>query len=119
MYPQDNFLHQLLGQPTLYEDYIKRVIGLPGETVEVAGGKVLINGTALDEPYIAQPPNYTGKWVVPPDYLFVMGDNRNNSSDSHSWGYLPIKNVLGKAVLVYWPFTDWMVLHAPAALAAH
>jgi len=119
MYPREDFLRRLIGQPTLYEDYIKRVIGLPGDTVEVTGGKVLINGTPLDEPYIAQNPSYTGTWNVPQDYLFVLGDNRNNSSDSHSWGFLPIENVLGKAVLVYWPFTDWMILRTPAALAAH
>ncbi len=119
MYPREDFLRRLIGQPTLYEDYIKRVIGLPGETVEVTGGKVLINGIPLDEPYIAQELTYTGTWEVPQDYLFVLGDNRNNSSDSHSWGFLPIENVLGKAVLVYWPFTDWMILRTPAALAAH
>jgi signal peptidase I len=119
MYPREDFLRRLIGQPTLYEDYIKRVVGLPGETVEVTGGKVLINGIPLDEPYIAQDPTYTGTWEVPQDYLFVLGDNRNNSSDSHSWGFLPIENVLGKAVLVYWPFTDWMILRTPAALAAH
>jgi len=100
-------------------DFIKRVIGLPGETVEIAGGKVLINGNPLDEAYIAEAPDYTGRWQVPQGYLFVLGDNRNNSSDSHSWGFLPIGNVLGKAVLVYWPFSDWMVLQTPAALAAH
>jgi len=119
MYPPEDWLHSLLGQPSLYEDYIKRVIGLPGETVSVDGGKVYIDGVALDENYTAEPPNYTGTWQVPQGYLFVLGDNRNNSSDSHSWGYLPIGNVLGKAILVYWPFSDWTILHVPAALAAH
>ncbi len=119
MYPQESLLRRLIGQPGLYEDYIKRVIGLPGDTVEVADGKVYVNGTPLQEAYIADPPNYAGKWEVPQGSLFVLGDNRNNSSDSHSWGMVPIANVLGKAILVYWPFTDWMVIHPPSALAAH
>jgi signal peptidase I len=119
MYPQESFVRHLLGQPSFYEDYIKRIIGLPGDTVEVRDGLVYINGASLIENYIADPPAYTGSWQVPQGYLFVMGDNRNNSSDSHSWGYLPEENVLGKAVLVYWPFADWNVLQTPAALAAH
>jgi signal peptidase I len=122
MYPEADWLERLLGFPTLpgqYEDYIKRVIGLPGETVTIAGGVVKINGVPLVEPYIAEPPNYSGEWVVPEGLLFVLGDNRNSSSDSHSWSYLPIESVLGKAVLVYWPFSDWMVLSSDqAALAA-
>jgi len=119
MYPQENFLRRLLGQPSYYEDYIKRIIGLPGDTVEVNDGIVSINGVPLEETYIADPPAYSGSWRVPQGYLFVMGDNRNNSSDSHSWGYLPVENVLGKAILVYWPFADWNILHTPAAMAAH
>jgi signal peptidase I len=119
MYPREDFFRRLIGQPTLFEDYIKRVIGLPGDTVEISAGKILINGNPLEENYIAEAPEYTGRWEVPQGYLFVLGDNRNNSSDSHSWGFLPIENVLGKAVLVYWPFSDWMILHTPAALAAH
>ena len=119
MDPQESFLRRLLGQPSYYEDYIKRIIGLPGDTIEVKNEKVYINGLPLDESYIADAPAYTGNWEVPQGYLFVMGDNRNNSSDSHSWGYLPLENVLGKAILVYWPFADWTVLDTPAALAAH
>jgi signal peptidase I len=101
------------------EDLIKRVIGLPGEEVVVTDGRVYINGTALEEPYIASAPAYTSKWSIPEGYLFVLGDNRNDSADSHTWGILPLDNVVGKAVLVYWPITDWMILkHEQPVLAA-
>lgn len=85
------------------EDYIKRVIGLPGDRVTIRGGQVYINGEAIDEPYIAAPPAYDGEWVVPEDHLFVLGDNRNRSSDSHVWGFVPMSDVVGRAVVVYWP----------------
>jgi signal peptidase I len=121
MYPEAGWLERVLGFPTLpgeAEDYIKRVIGLPGETVTIAAGTVKINGVALDETYIADPPSYSGEWTVPQGELFVLGDNRNSSSDSHSWSFLPIKNVLGKAVLVYWPFSDWKALNGNQAVLA-
>jgi signal peptidase I len=86
---------------------IKRVIALPGDRVEVKDGTVWVNNTALNEPYISAPPNYSGSWDVPEDSYFVMGDNRNNSSDSHSWGFLPEENILGKALLIYWPPDEW------------
>ncbi len=85
------------------EDYIKRVIGLPGDRVRVEGGQVYVNDIALDEPYLAEPPAYTGEWVVPPDSLFVLGDNRNRSSDSRIWGFVPMSDVVGRAALIYWP----------------
>jgi len=121
LYPPQGFWRQLLGLPNIsdnYEDYIKRVVGLPGDQVKIARGAVYINGTQLQEPYIAAPPNYNGEWTVPADDLFVLGDNRNNSSDSHAWGFLPEENVLGKAVLVYWPFKDWMILKPNQAVLA-
>ena len=86
---------------------IKRVVGLPGDSVMIDNGNVWVNGEALDEPYIADAPNYSGEWDVPSDTYFVLGDNRNNSSDSHSWGFLPDENLLGKALFVYWPPADW------------
>jgi signal peptidase I len=100
------------------EPYIKRVIGLPGEMVRVDGGKVYVNNVLLKEPYISAAPSYQGSWKVPEDSLFVLGDNRNSSSDSHSWGMVPLKNVIGKAEVVYWPPTEWQVLNQATATAA-
>ncbi len=100
------------------EPYIKRVIGLPGDKVSVSGGKVYVNDLPLAEPYISAPPAYEGAWNVPPDSLFVLGDNRNSSSDSHSWGMVPIKNVIGKAEVVYWPPQSWQLLNQATAVAA-
>jgi signal peptidase I len=121
MYPEAGFFRRLLGLPNIsdeYEDYIKRVIGLPGETVKIEDGTVFIDGVPLIEPYISAPADYMGEWTVPAGELFVLGDNRNNSADSHAWGFLPIKNVLGKALVVYWPFTDWMVIKSDQAVLA-
>jgi signal peptidase I len=101
------------------QDLIKRVIGLPGESISVQDGKVMINGVPLEEPYIAAPPIYNGTWEVPRGQLFVLGDNRNESKDSHEWGLLPIENVVGRAVLIYWPPPEWQVInHATEASAA-
>ena len=99
------------------EDLIKRVIGLPGETISVHGGAVSVNGVALNEPYIASPPAYEGDWTVPQGQLFVLGDNRNDSRDSHQWGVLPIGNVIGKAVVIYWPPKEWEVINHSAQAA--
>jgi signal peptidase I len=93
------------------EDLIKRVIGLPGEMVSVHNGVVSINGVVIEEPYIAAAPLYDGEWVVPDDQLFVLGDNRNASKDSHQWRFLPMENVIGKAVLIYWPPPEWQVIN--------
>jgi signal peptidase I len=93
-------------------DFIKRVIGLSGDTVEVKACTVLINGKPLKETYIAQPPAYLyGPAVVPKGQLFVLGDNRNNSSDSHSWGMLPKENIIGQAWIIYWPFHNFELLN--------
>ena len=84
--------------------FIKRVIGLPGDTVEVKNGRVLINRELLTESYIAEAPNYLmSPMVVPSSQLFVMGDNRNNSNDSHVWGFLPTTNIIGHACFRFWP----------------
>jgi signal peptidase I len=102
-------------------DFIKRVIGLPGEALEVREKKVYINGKALDEPYAhylqpAQTPSEYhevtsfdvrdryGPVTVPPNHYFVMGDNRDNSQDSRYWGFLPRENIKGKALLIYWSY---------------
>lgn len=96
------------GTPT--EDYIKRVIGLPWDTVNISNGVVQVNGQTLTEPYIAALPKYTGTWMVPEGELFVLGDNRNLSSDSHEWGFVKQEWIVGKAVLVYWPLDRIRVL---------
>ena len=103
-------------------DFIKRVIGLPGERIEIRDKTVYVDGKPLDEPYahfIEQPlrpddPEYGlrgeairdnwGPELVPPDQLFVMGDNRDNSRDSRFWGFLPRDQVKGRALLVYWSY---------------
>ncbi len=87
--------------------YVKRVIGLPGDRVEIYNQRVWINGIALDEPYIKSPPNYEGTWVLGADQYFVLGDNRTNSRDSHSWGLLPRNQILGKAIFCNWPPKYW------------
>jgi signal peptidase I len=100
-------------------EYIKRLIGLPGDEVEVNNGAVYVNGQLLDESYIKVTTNYIGKWRVPVGQFFVLGDNRNNSSDSHDWGTVPMDYVVGKAILVYWPPPSWgLIEHVPLANAA-
>jgi signal peptidase I len=98
--------------------YIKRVIGLPGDQIHIAGGRVSINGVLLNEPYLKVSTNGGGDWTVPEESLFVMGDNRNGSSDSRAWGMVPLGNVIGKAEVVYWPPQHWAQLHIPSAVAA-
>lgn len=91
-------------------DYIKRVIGLPGDEVRVADGTVFVNDHPLYEPYLADQPNYSGSWTVPDGEYFVLGDNRNNSSDSHLWGFVPKQDLVGRALLIYWPLEDIAIL---------
>jgi len=102
-------------------DFIKRVIGLPGETIELKQKKVYVNGTPLDEPYVhfLEPPGAAGSAsevtsldvrerfgpvTVPADRYFVMGDNRDNSQDSRYWGFLPRDYVKGRALIIYWSY---------------
>lgn len=86
------------------EDFIKRVVGLPGDKIEIFNGVVYVNDYAIEEPYIMASParDFSGRFV-PEGMVFVMGDNRNNSSDSREWGFLPIDDIIGKAIFVYWP----------------
>jgi len=99
-------------------DFIKRVIGLPGETIEMKAKKIYVNGQPLDEPYVhfLEPvgdqqevtsydlrENYP-KTVVPPGFYFVMGDNRDNSQDSRYWGFLPRNYIKGRALMIYWSY---------------
>ena len=102
----------------LSEDYIKRIIGTPGDKVVAQNGKIYVNGRALIEPYISAPPEYTGQWVVPPNSIFVLGDNRNNSEDSHIWGFVPMSDVIGKALFVYWPLDKARIISHPTLMSS-
>ncbi|MCO5242404.1 MAG: signal peptidase I [Anaerolineae bacterium] len=96
-------------------DFIKRVIGLPGETVEIINGQVYINGELLGIDYHTNEAGYnSGAVTLGPDDIFVLGDNRPNSSDSHSWGTLPRDLIIGRVVLSYWPPDEWgLIKHGP------
>ncbi|GAB4277065.1 MAG: signal peptidase I [Oscillatoriaceae cyanobacterium] len=84
--------------------FIKRVIGEPGQLLEVKDGLVYLDQEPLTEAYTAEPPAYHwGPKEIPDRQLFVMGDNRNNSNDSHIWGFLPADNIIGRAVFRFWP----------------
>ncbi|HTI12965.1 MAG TPA: signal peptidase I [Dictyobacter sp.] len=85
------------------QDYIKRVIGLPGDKIQVNNTQVIVNGHVLNEPYITTPYNQEANaWTVPPNEYFVLGDNRPVSLDSRSWGFVPRSYIIGKAVVVFW-----------------
>jgi signal peptidase I len=85
-------------------DLVKRVIALQGDTVQVSGHRVYVNGTALEEPYIPEPVQYEYPLeVIPDEYYFVLGDNRNHSDDSHSGWLLSESDIIGRASFVYWP----------------
>ena len=91
--------------------FIKRVIGLPGETVEIKDEKVFIDGIPLEEEYVMALPDYTmPAKEIPEDEYFVLGDNRNNSNDSHSGWMVPGDNIIGKAWFTYWPPSKWKVV---------
>ncbi len=90
------------------EDYIKRVIGLPGDTVEVLSGQLYINDVAIEEPYVINSFTYSvQKFTIPEGNYFVLGDNRDVSNDSHNGWLLPEADVIGKAWLITWPPSDW------------
>src|SRR6185437_8586791 len=96
------------------KSYIKRVIGMPGDTVQIVDGAVYVNGKALTENYV--PSEYRDHSTmdarkVPPDDYFVLGDHRSSSNDSRAWGWVPRQYIYGKAVFVYWPLDKMGLLH--------
>jgi signal peptidase I len=98
--PSQNYI-ELTGNT---EALIKRVVGIAGDVIEVKNNKVIVNGVEQDEPYTNENPDYSlPPQQVPEGMLLVLGDNRNHSFDSHLWGFLPSENVIGRAVLKYWP----------------
>jgi len=100
------------------QEYVKRLIGVPGDEVYIANKQVFVNGQLLDEPYIADAPNDNGRWIVPENSLFVLGDNRNDSSDSRDWEFVPMENMIGKALVVYWPPSAWGLIAHTNPLAS-
>jgi signal peptidase I len=89
-------------------DLIKRVIAVPGDTIEIKDNAVFVNGNRITEPYILEPPHYAlPEQKIPADSYFVLGDNRNNSADSHRGWTVPRKNIIGRAWITYWPPQKW------------
>lgn len=84
-------------------DLIKRIVGLPGEAIRIAGGRVYVDDQPLSEPYARLGSESGGPWVLGADEVFVMGDNRERSQDSRSWGPLPTSAIVGKGLVIYWP----------------
>lgn len=94
-------------------DFVKRLIGLPGEKVQIKNSTLHINGKIIAEPYLPKGLKFQdfGPVTVPKDKYFMMGDNRNNSLDSRVWGEMPKENIIGKASIIYWPVKRIRILH--------
>lgn len=96
------------------KSYVKRIVGLPGDEVEMRDGVLHVNGQSVAEPYVE--PSYRDRTshppqTVPPDHYFVLGDHRNTSNDSRTWGTVARRHIVGKAVFAYWPLSRFGVVH--------
>lgn len=120
---KDVVIFRFLADPAEPKYYVKRVVGLPGETVEIRAKQIYVNGRALDEPYALfkeparsdfRPRDYYGPATVPDGHFFVLGDNRDRSYDSRYWGFLPRERIVGKPLFVWWSF-DKATAEPPAS----
>ena len=100
------------------KDYIKRMIGLPGDHIMMSDGELYINDELIEEPWLHEPFEYSGEWDVPENEYFVLGDNRNHSSDSHVWGFVPKANLIGNAFFVYWPLNHIRIVNNKIELSS-
>jgi signal peptidase I len=101
------------------KDFIKRIIGVPGDTVQTTSTGVIVDGRTISEPYISQPFNFdSNTWKLGLDQFFVMDDNRDNSLDSRVWGPLERSYIVGKAVAVYWPINEWELINTYSSVFA-
>ena len=103
----------------IHKDFIKRIIGIPGDTIQTTSTGVIVDGHTISEPYIRVPFNFDSHtWKLEPNQFFVMGDNRDNSLDSRIWGPLEKSYIVGKAVAVYWPINAWELINTYSSVFA-
>jgi signal peptidase I len=106
-----------LQEDNFHDAFIKRVIGLPGDKVEVKNGQVYINGSPIKENYIEAKPDYNwGPVIVPANSYLVLGDNRNDSFDSHYWGFVPRNKIIGRAIFFFWPLNRIREIQRPVSV---
>ncbi len=103
----------------IHKSFIKRVVAIPGDTIQITNTTVRVNGTLLHEPYASSNVDtYEHTWILGQGQFFVMGDNRENSFDSRSWGPLEQSYIIGKVIAVYWPFPNWSFVNTYSSVYA-